>query len=171
MKQKMKLIIEVDKKYYEACKDAVEESYPSQIEEVIANGTPYNPSGDCISRRVLKNLLSDKSIPIKFEEEKREEWSNSLGMTLGDIYTTIDNAPTVEPRIEYGTDGQPYKLSMTNGKEYDRPQGEWIIIKSPLSNETIVKCDKCGDEFIGNDVEDYNFCPNCGADMRKGGAE
>jgi hypothetical protein len=46
----------------------------------------------------------------------------------------------------------------------------WIIIKSPLSNETIVKCDKCGDEFIGNDVEDYNFCPNCGADMR-GGAE
>lgn len=30
----------------------------------------------------------------------------------------------VEPRIEYGTDGQPYKLSMTSGKEYERPQGE-----------------------------------------------
>lgn len=53
----------------------------------------------------------------------------------------------------------------------ERPQGEWIIVKSPLSNETIVKCDKCGDEFIGNDVEDYNFCPNCGADMRKGEEE
>lgn len=54
---------------------------------------------------------------------------------------------------------------------FERPHGEWIIIKSPLSNETIVKCDKCGDEFIGNDVEDYNFCPNCGADMRKGEKE
>ena len=48
-----------------------------------------------------------------------------------------------------------------------RPKGEWVVVKSPLSNETIVKCDKCGDEFIGNDVEDYNFCPNCGADMQK----
>lgn len=39
--KKIKLIIEVDEKYYEACKDAVNESYPSQIEEVIANGMPY----------------------------------------------------------------------------------------------------------------------------------
>ena len=61
------------------------------------------------------------------------------------VIDIIDNAPTVE----------------------ERPQGEWIIIKSPLSNETIVKCNKCGEEFIGNDVEDYNYCPICGADMRK----
>ena len=47
-----------------------------------------------------------------------------------------------------------------------RMQGEWIVIKSPLSDEVIVKCPYCKDEFIGNDVEDYNFCPNCGADMR-----
>lgn len=39
--KKIKLIIEVDEKYYEACKDAVNEFYPSQIEEVIANGVPY----------------------------------------------------------------------------------------------------------------------------------
>ena len=45
---------------------------------------------------------------------------------------------------------------------------EWIIIKSPLSDETIVKCPFCGDEFIGNDVEHYNYCPICGADMRGG---
>lgn len=48
---------------------------------------------------------------------------------------------------------------------------KWIIIKSPLSNETVVKCPKCGDEFIGNDVEDYNFCPICGLPMKKGGVE
>lgn len=63
-----------------------------------------------------------------------------------DFIRYIDNAPTVETRT----------------------QGEWTIIKSPLSNETIVKCDKCGDEFIGNDVENYNFCPICGANMKGG---
>lgn len=47
---------------------------------------------------------------------------------------------------------------------------KWIIIKSPLSDEIIVKCPICGDEFIGNDVQDYNFCPICGKDMR-GGAD
>ena len=43
---------------------------------------------------------------------------------------------------------------------------KWIIIKSPLSDEVIVKCPYCKDEFIGNDVEDYNFCPICGKEMR-----
>lgn len=43
----MKLIIDIPDKAYEACKDAVEESYPSQIEEVIANGTPYEPKKNC----------------------------------------------------------------------------------------------------------------------------
>lgn len=28
----------------------------------------------------------------------------------------IDNAPAVEPRIEYGTDGQPYRLFMSGGQ-------------------------------------------------------
>lgn len=48
-----------------------------------------------------------------------------------------------------------------------RPHGEWTIIRSPLSNETVVKCPFCKDEFIGNDVEDYNFCPICGAEMHQ----
>lgn len=41
MIKKIKLIIEVDEKYYEACKEAVDEPYPSQIEKIIANGIPY----------------------------------------------------------------------------------------------------------------------------------
>lgn len=80
----------------------------------------------------------------------------------------IDNAPTVDMNTELSV---AYLKGRRQGQADERPQGEWIIIKSPLSNETIVKCDKCGDEFIGNGVEDYNYCPNCGADMRKGGDE
>ena len=54
-----------------------------------------------------------------------------------------------------------------NGAKEDN---KWIIIRSPLSEETVVKCPYCGDEFIGNDVEDYNFCPICGKQL-KGGAK
>lgn len=32
------------------------------------------------------------------------------------ILALIDNAPTIEPRIEYGTDGQPYRLFMSGGQ-------------------------------------------------------
>ena len=139
----MQLIIEVDKKYYEACKDAVEEPYPSQIEEVIANGTPYNPSGDCISRSVVKGMISDKSIPIKFEEEKRGNWQRSSGVLLSDIYKVIDNAPPAEP---------------------ERPQGEWI---DHMADKGYVECPFCHKKITGGDL---NFCVKCGADM-KGGTE
>ena len=47
-----------------------------------------------------------------------------------------------------------------------RPHGEWIYHKEwELDGECAFECSKCG---MGTDV-DYNFCPNCGADMRKEG--
>ena len=120
--------------------------------------------GDLISRSVLEKSMR-RSI-----NERYISWTKTI--TVADIATLIfdeiDNAPTVEYTLE-----EAFQKTVCEQRLYcpQRPQGEWIIIKSPLSNETIVKCDKCGDEFIGNDVEGYNFCPNCGADMRKGGAE
>ena len=58
----------------------------------------------------------------------------------------IDNAPTVE-----------------------RPHGEWIISK--IDGEKY-NCSECGGscwyyDYQGN-VSKSNFCPNCGAEMRKG---
>ena len=48
----------------------------------------------------------------------------------------------------------------------ERPHGEWIYHKEwEFDGECAFECSKCG---MGVDV-DYNFCPNCGADMRKGG--
>ena len=49
------------------------------------------------------------------------------------------------------------------------PKGEWTIIKSPLSNETIVKCDKCGDEF-SNKIWTF-YCTNCDYDFSSKCAE
>lgn len=42
------------------------------------------------------------------------------------------------------------------------PQGEWI------SDYRTCKCSVCNFTTV---IDTYNFCPNCGADMRKGGAE
>ena len=47
----------------------------------------------------------------------------------------------------------------------ERPQGEWIEFEYETSGG--YRCSNC------ENIEVYtpNFCPNCGADMRKGGAE
>lgn len=48
---KIKLIVEIEKRTYELIKDK-----PDNIaESIIANGIPYKPTGDAISREALKN--------------------------------------------------------------------------------------------------------------------
>lgn len=41
-------------------------------------------------------------------------------------------------------------------------RGEWINPNPPYMSDGIM-CDNCGYDSIAS----YNFCPNCGADMRK----
>ena len=49
-----------------------------------------------------------------------------------------------------------------------RPHGEWIYHTEWYSDgECAFECSRCG---MGSDV-DYNFCPQCGADMRKEGEQ
>lgn len=131
--------------------------------ETLTNGTPYNPSGDLISREALKEALKSNCKP-ELCHDYNTAWCESC-CPHNDFEDLIDNAPTVEPRIEYGTDGQPYKLSMTNGKEYERPQDKWI---DRMADKGYVECSFCHKQITGGDL---NFCVKCGADMRKGGAE
>ena len=52
----------------------------------------------------------------------------------------------------------------------DRPQGEWICHEGGWIDldyyPTKYECDQC--HHYVNVASDKNFCPNCGADMRKG---
>lgn len=68
------------------------------------------------------------------------------GFTKEYVYVKdINNAPTVEVR----------------------PQGEWI--KHSVYKDVLI-CSKCN--HGSNQVHDtFNFCPYCGAEMRKGGTE
>lgn len=71
--------------------------------------TPYNPSGDCISREALKEVISK----VVSEEKKEDErWAAGLRYSL----TLIDNAKTVEPRDNFD-------LGYVKGLEDARPKG------------------------------------------------
>lgn len=67
---------------------------------------------------------------------------------------SLDNAPTVE----YPFYQEAYQSGYEEGKKIARPQGKWVI------EHDWVHCFPCGHE------QNYpsNFCPNCGAEMRKG---
>lgn len=165
----MKLIIDIDESNIQEIADYRKGEHQGQLRyeivsnafKAIANGIPYETRGDMIRREALKDEVRKHA---KYYADKTKEDRYNAGYTecACEVLDFIDNAPTVEPRIEYGTDGQPYKLSMTNGKEYERPKGEWVISGFDY------KCSNCG---MLPYFRQYNFCPNCGADMRKGGAE
>ena len=78
----------------------------------------------------------------------------------------IDNAPTVEPTFGL------FKEMLCAECE-KRPQGHWVRDINPYSKAYQLKCSVCG-KWGGLTEKGYNhefnYCPNCGADM-KGGAE
>ena len=86
--------------------------------------------GDCISRKVVKGLISDKSIPIKFEEEKRGEWRRSSGVLLSDAYKAIDTAPPVPQVTVFAEDADEKAIEDMKAELQSviepRPQGKWV---------------------------------------------
>jgi len=52
------------------------------------------------------------------------------------------------------------------GKYEERPKGEWITqyTNAPFTH---YDCSICGNYMTTK----FNFCPHCGAEMKKGGAE
>lgn len=81
-----------------------------------------------------------------------------MNKLYGAILKIIDNAPTVESDYEWG-----YSEGV---HDTERPQGEWIRRKMNwyICSNCNHRTDSIGETF-------FNFCPNCGADMRKGESE
>ena len=55
-------------------------------------------------------------------------------------------------------------------KNSTRPQGKWKVYGTQGGVPITDYCSNCKYEVKWYKYK-YNFCPNCGADMRKGGAE
>lgn len=103
-------------------------------------------NNDLISREALikdfeeRNKACDKWI-AKAKDEETKIRAEATKNFICEVIMTIDNAPTVE-----------------------RQKGKWKHIDDEYND---VECPFCG---FQEDGIYYNFCPNCGADMR-GGAE
>ena len=63
-------------------------------------------------------------------------------------------------------DRQQYEKGYADAKKiYERKKGEWILKPSPDKYHCgLVICPFCKCECIESD--EYNYCPNCGAEMR-----
>lgn len=91
----------------------------------------------------------------KFHQEEKDRLHNPLwsSIDLNALNRLIDNAPTVHDTVNLYPSGTVIIQ--------ERPQGKWVY------EHDWVHCSFCGHE------QNYpsNFCPNCGACLRKGSAE
>ena len=77
---------------------------------------------------------------------------------LSEVKLTIDNAPTIPIPHEDNIWADGYEC----GRREKRPTGHWI--KHSTYKDVLI-CSNCN--HGSNQVYDtFNFCPNCGADMR-----
>ena len=164
----------------------------SLARKTLANGTPYNPPGECekcpfkhtekcdVCINRLRNMqnASDKSQGDCISRS----WVEHNVLSLMDAETRIyaqgrlDNAPTVEA---YTSEDIVKYVSATEDlvrEKLERPKGEWIIIHhkdilGSWGNWYEYKCSVCKKSISHiNKSTDYatKFCPNCGAQMLKG---
>ena len=152
------------------------------LREIIRNGTPYNPSGDCISREWLEDA---------FDNLCCHNCKMCRNFRIEDSFykcALIDNAPTVDIKDQIA--GAYNEVYMCGNKEAEkaRPKGEWYYGEDECGQDGWF-CSECN-FFVPwyyqyyekdiNFIRDYKACPHCLAEMvtytgkdrdTKGGAE
>lgn len=134
-----------------------------------------NPTGDLISRSALKERIRKKAADVKSKLDI---------FTIEEVLVTIGNVPPVKPDIlplSSEADNaymRGYEVGKVEGilRANNRPQGEWQDASEKNIFGEDVKCFECSNchrTKVMNILiyEKLPFCPNCGTDMRKGGAE
>lgn len=133
-------------------------------------------NNDLISREALKEDFKSRLAACnewieKAKDEETKIRASAVKAFIAEVVMTINNAPTVPlPDFKEG-----YKQAIIDGKtNFSRPQGKWIgdtDYESFQGYYEAYKCNKCSYGLHWRDyyTNDYKFCPNCGADMRKGG--
>lgn len=118
-----------------------------------------NTPGDLISREALIKLI-DESLQL-YSSQYSTDMLNMFGL----FREIIDNAPTVEQEVYItGTDYDFYIKGYKEGrKDFERPHGEWMPNNSSQFSNPGRSCSLCGKTVEFSE----NYCPNCGADMRK----
>lgn len=110
-----------------------------------------HPTGDLISRDALK---IDIDSLVLFKKRVREE-----------IKAHIDKAPAVKTFTLEDMQNNFDLGAMSEAGKHDRPKGEWNY-----DEKGYFYCERCG-RYPHDQYATTDFCPKCGADMRKGGQE
>lgn len=99
----------------------------------------------------------------------RRMTEENLQDTIVGGYFIRDLIVTAERLKKEGVDPHKLRMSCDDFLEGNRPHGEWIWnTDNYYAQRRYCKCSICG---VGMGDTEYDFCPNCGADMREGETE
>lgn len=135
-------------------------------------------NNDLISRSALKDRA--KTMLKIIGEDNLSDYEQGKKYAFETAIDFIDNAPTVFSCNACKNMGNERECvnchDYSNYVHYEeRPQGEWIDEGQYAEghSEHAYFCKNCNYEIIEkpNMISENRFCKNCGADMRKGGAE
>lgn len=138
----MKRVINVSEALYKTCIRLVDEGDPRPSESCIANSTPYNPTGDYISREALKNEI--------------ETWGCN-DYDKHDFIEAIDDAPTVFTYTEddmcqatidgYDVAKRQYEFNTKNFKKFVESRVDIQDLYLPIHFFDLL------DEYCGSDMK------------------
>ena len=95
---------------------------------------------DCVSRKDVIDIVNRQCVNF---QDGTEIWRSYVNDTVEEIVDRVRELPSVSPTRQHG-----------------------IWTTKSCSMNMICSC--CGKETWYSGRNDYNFCPNCGADMREG---
>lgn len=143
----MKLVIDIDEEIYKARQHWVSnpKRMVDELDIAIANGKPQEPCEDAVSRQAVIDILDDMT--------KDYAKSNDFEKVNGVAWVKVQKLQSVNPQ----------------------KTGHWISRWYAGNDLHFHVCSECNEEFscdmeTGISIDDYHYCPNCGAKM-KGGAE
>lgn len=100
---------------------------------------------------------------LRKEFEREGELNPCDRLFWGKVLSVIDNAPTIESLDLYVYIGGRRCGKRQRLLDELRPKGKWEFVQYEAnSNIGNWRCTNCR----GIAIAQYNFCPNCGADMR-----
>ena len=94
--------------------------------------------------------------------QQTEEKENYIFTQITERYALSVNKEELIKALNY--DRNQYEQGYADAKAiFERPKGRWIDMSSGYAFND--KCSKCGFVVHEQFINDYHFCPNCGARM------
>ena len=133
----------------------------SENTKKLIDGDPFNWKAD------LEATITGYQSPITMIAQELETKIENDCVKAVQRYSFDINAEELYKALKY--DREQYQKGYADAKkDYERPRGEWKETKYETAiglTYRQTQCSNCG--YVYEPPMWWNFCPNCGADMRK----